>query len=419
MQGLPASFMTELVLRHLCRKGELPLLGLARQLGLRVPVVDPLLQQMRSLALVEVPRRGTLDGDISYTLTDAGHRAAHLAFDTCQYVGPAPVTLDEYVAQVNEQAQQLQSVRAQGLQQALQGIVIAPELLPTLGSALNSGQAIYLHGHSGTGKTFLAEHLVRTLIGHIWLPHALYVDGEVVQVFDPIVHQRVAVAADRTLARDLAGDGRWVRCQRPVVMAGGELTLDTLDLGYDRHSRLHTAPPQLKANNGVFVIDDFGRQRASPSELMNRWIVPLDRRVDCLRLHTGTPFVVPFAVRVIFASNQAPSALVDPAFARRLGYKIEIRALNEARYREVVAQACERTGIPPDPQGIDYLVEVLHARSEQDFLPCIAFDVISKIADLDRYLDQPPQLTPELLDWAWLTYFGHGPSPDATDVPTH
>lgn len=421
VEGLPASFMTELVLRHLSRKGELKLFALAQQLGLRVSVVDPLLQQMRGLALVEVPRRGTLDGDISYALTDAGHRAARQAFDTCHYVGPAPVTLAEYVDQVNEQAQQQPAVRADRLQQALQGMVIAPELLPTLGSALNSGKAIYLHGHSGTGKTFLAEHLVRTMQGPIWVPHAIYIDGEVVQVFDPIVHRRVPVAAvpERTLARERCTDGRWVRSERPVVIAGGELTLDTLDLAYDPHTRLHNAPPQLKANNGIFVIDDFGRQRASPTELMNRWIVPLDRHVDVLRLNTGIPFVVPFAVRVIFSSNQAPGALVDPAFARRLGYKLHIQALSADRYREVVAQACARTGVPPDPAGIDYLVEVLHPRSDQDFYPCIPFDVISKIADLDRYLDQPPRLTPELLDWAWRTYFGHEHAPAVTDVPKH
>lgn len=406
--GLPASFVTDLTLRHFARKGELRLFTVAQHLGLPVPEVDDLLTQMRSLALLEVPRRGTLEGDISFTLTEAGHRMARMAFEKCQYIGPAPVPLPDYVAQVREQAQHLAPVKAARLEQVLQDMVIDPALLPTLGSALNSGKAIYLHGDSGTGKTFLAEHLVRTLEGHIWVPHAVYVDGEVVQVFDPLVHKRVTPSPvpDRKLTRDLSADGRWVRSERPVVIAGGELTLDTLDLEYDPHTRLHNAPPQLKANNGIFVIDDLGRQRASPAELMNRWIVPLDRHVDYLALSSGTKFAVPFDVRVIFSSNLAPDELVDPAFARRLGYKIEIQPLNATRYRRVVEQACQRTGVPADKESIDYLIGTLHRRDARPFHPCVPYDVISKIADLDRYLDQPARMSPERLDWAWQAYFG-------------
>lgn len=418
--GLPASFVTDLALRHLARKGELKLYALAQQLGLAVPEVDPLLNQMRGLGLLEVPRRGTLDGDISYALTEAGQRMARLAFDKCQYAGPVPVTLADYVAQVKDQAQRRKPLRAERLRHALRDLVISPYLLPTLGSALNSGKAVYLHGDSGTGKTFLAEHLVRTLEGHVWVPHAVYVDGEVVQVFDPIVHKRVTLAPvpQGTLARDLSADGRWVRSEPPVVMAGGELTLETLDLSYNAHTRLHTAPPQLKANNGIFVIDDFGRQRVSPSELMSRWIVPLDRQLDYLTLSNGTKFAVPFDVRVIFSSNQDPQALVDPAFARRLGYKIRLKALPVDRYRDVVLQACARAGVPPDPAGIDHLVCTLHARERRPFYPCVPYDVISKIADLDRYLDQPARLTPELLDWAWHTSFGQPGVPGDALVST-
>jgi len=413
VQGLPASFVTDLALRHFARKGEIKLYVLAQQLGVPVSEMASLLAQMRSLALLEVPRRGTLEGDISYALTDAGQRMARLAFDKCQYVGPAPVTLSEYVNQVKEQAAHQKPVTAARLQQALMQLVFAPSLLPTLGSALNSNMAVFLYGDSGTGKTFLAERLVRTLEGHVWVPHAVYVDGEVVQVFDPTVHKRVPLAAvpEHSPSRDLSSDGRWVRCERPVVMAGGELTLDTLDLAYDAHTRLHTAPPQLKANNGIFVVDDLGRQRTSPAELMNRWIVPLDRQVDYLTLNSGTKFAVPFAVRVIFASNLSPSALVDPAFARRLGYKIRIDPLSAEHYRVVVLQACERSGVSSDAASIDHLIEMLHARTGRPFYPCIPFDVISKIADRERYYDQPARLSPALLDWAWHTYFGDETAP--------
>ena len=406
--SLPPSFLTDLTLRHFSRLGELKLYEVAQHLGLPVPKVDDLLTHMRSLALLEVPRRGAFEGDVSYALTDAGQRQARLAFEKCQYVGAAPVTLPEYVAQVREQSQHLAPVRAARLLQAMGDLVIAPALLPTLGSALNSGKAIYLHGDSGTGKTYLAEHMVKALEGHIWVPHAVYVDGEVIQVYDPIVHRRVALAAvpERGLVRELSADGRWVRTERPVVIAGGELTLDMLDLQYDPYTRLHVAPPQMKANNGIFVVDDLGRQRVSPRELMNRWIVPLDRHVDYLALNRGAKFSVPFDVRVVFSSNLAPDELVDPAFARRLGYKIHLAPLDAHAYRIVVAQACAHTGVPPDLAGIDYLVNTLHLRDAQPYLPCLPFDVISKIADRARYLEEPARMTPELLEWAWCTYFG-------------
>jgi DNA-binding MarR family transcriptional regulator len=406
--SLPAAFLTDLALRHFARLGELKLVQIAQHLGLPVPTVDGLLTNMRKLGLLEVPRRGDLEGDVSYALTDTGQRLARLAYEKCNYVGPAPVTLPEYVARAGEQSRHLVPVRAARLQQAMGDLVIDPVMLPTLGSALNSGKAIYLYGASGAGKTYLAEHLVKTLEGHIWVPHAIYVDGEVIQVYDPIVHRAVPVTAAPAhgLTREMTIDGRWVRTERPVVVAGGELTLDMLDLAYDAHTRLHSAPPQMKANNGIFVVDDLGRQRVSPHELMSRWIVPLDRRVDYLALNTGTKFSVPFDVRVVFSSNLAPEELVDPAFARRLGYKIHLFPMNAQSYRTVVAQACARSGVPPDPTGIDYFVNTLHMRNLQPYLPSLPFDVISKIADRAHYLDEAPRMTPEILDWAWANYFG-------------
>lgn len=417
--GLPQSFLVELALRHFTRQGEMKLARAAQLLGLGVPLVGALLQHMRELSLLEVPRRGQLDGDMSYAMTDAGQRQAQLAFEKCHYTGPAPVALADYIAQVKAQGRSQATVQAEVLVRAMQGMVVDAALLPTLGAALNSGKAIYLYGGSGVGKTMLAEHMVKTLEGHIWIPHAIYVDGEVIQVFDPIVHRPVAdggqaqalldgeAELEPSLERGTAADGRWVRAHRPVVIAGGELTLETLDLAYDGHTRVHVAPPQMKANNGIFVVDDLGRQRVSAHALMDRWIVPLDRHLDYLRLQTGAKFAVPFDVRVVFSSNMSPEELVDAAFARRLGYKLHLQPMAEAHYRAVVAQACARTGVPTDAQGIDHLVHGLHVRSGQPFMPCVPFDVISKIADRARYLGQPPRMTPELLDWAWHAYFGH------------
>lgn len=404
---LPEAFLMELTLRHFSRLGELKLFEVAELLGMSAATIDVLLSHMRGLQLLEVPRRGAFEGDVSYALTEAGQRQARLAFEKCHYVGPAPVTLAEYTTQVALQNEGLTAVKAPQLKRAMGDLVVDAAMLPALGSAMNSSKAMYLFGDSGTGKTYLAEHLVKTLEGSIWVPHAIFVQGEVIQVFDPVVHQRVEVpAGERSLARDLGADGRWVQARRPVVIAGGELTLDALELEYDSHTRVHVAPPQLKANNGIFVIDDLGRQRVSPRELMNRWIVPLDRHVDYLNLRAGGKFMVPFDVKVIFSSNLAPEELVDPAFARRLGYKIHLDPLDAAGYRTVIAQACQRTGVRPDPAAIDFLVNTLHPLHGQPYLPCVPFDIISKIADRARYLEQPSEMRPELLEWAWHMYFG-------------
>lgn len=420
--GLPEAFLTELALRHFARRGELRMVAMARLLGVGVPATDALLNRMRALQLLEVPRRGSLEGDVSYALTDGGHRQARLAMDKCQYVGPAPVMLAEYVAQVRRQTQGVAAVKAGDLRQALGDLVIDEALLPSLGGALNSGKAVYLHGESGSGKTYLAEHLVKTLRGQIKVPHAVYVEGEVVQVYDPTVHRAAAAphagGDGRGLALEVDIDGRWVRIERPVVVAGGELTLAMLDLQYDPHTRVHVAPPQMKANNGIFVVDDLGRQRVAPRELMNRWIVPLDRQVDYLGLHSGVKFELPFDVKVVFSSNLSPEQLVDPAFARRLGYKIHVPPLAPAQYRVVIAQACARAGVPADAAAIDHLIDTLHPRHGQAYYPCIPHDVIGKLADRARYLEEPPHMTPELIEWAWTLYFGAGNGAAPADPAT-
>ncbi|NMM20019.1 MAG: ATP-binding protein [Rhodoferax sp.] len=420
-KGLPDAFLVELLLRHFSRMGELRLFEISQRLALSASRIETLLTHMRTLKLVEVPRRGAMEGDVSYALTELGHTQAKLASEKCQYVGPAPVTLDEYVSMVRDQSLRLHPTTVQRLKVAMGNLVIDEEMLPSLGSALNSGRAIYLYGPSGSGKTYLAEHLVKTLQGHIWVPHAIYVDSEVIQVFDPMVHRAVeeSTLTERSLSRDAAPDGRWVRIERPVVITGGELTLQMLELEFDNLSHVYVAPPQMKANNGIFVIDDLGRQRISPRELLNRWIGPLDRHVDYLSLHTGGKFEVPFDVTVIFSSNLTPDELTDAAFARRLGYKILIGALSQTGYREVIAQACQRVGMEFDTEVVDFMIDHLHPSYEQAYLPCIPYDVISKIRDRARYLGQVPRLTPELIEWAWKMYFGAGDQPQRQVVRNH
>jgi energy-coupling factor transporter ATP-binding protein EcfA2 len=406
--GLPDVLIVDLVLRHLLRAGDSLLVDLSRRMGLSRLRMDALLKHVRALNLVKVSRCGDVEGDVSFVLTDLGRMQARVAVDKCQYVGPAPVTLDEYVGMVHRQSMGLQATTALQLKAAMGDLVLDEDLLSNLGSALNSGKAIYLHGPSGSGKTYLAEHLVKTLRGQIWIPHAIQVDGEIIQVFDQRVHRVVKPSETErlSLSRNVALDGRWILTERPIVMTGGELTLRMLELEFDPVSRIYVAPPQMKANNGIFVVDDLGRQRVSPHELLNRWIFPLDRHVDYLGLHTGAKFQIPFDVMVIFSSNLTPDELTDPAFARRLGYKIPIKALSSMAYRVVVAQACMRIGAEFDQRAVDHLVEHLHPSHRQDYLPCIPYDVISKIRDRARYLGQELHLTPELMEWAWQMYFG-------------
>lgn len=408
---LPEPMLIELILRHLARAGELRAGEIAHRLGVALSVIDPTLGFLRTEKLVEVPRRGSFDADVSYQLTDAGRARAGEAFDKCRYVGPAPVSLADYVAQVQRQSVKGMRIDRARIRASLGDAVCPEPLLDRLGAALNSGRSIYLYGPSGTGKTYLAERLVKVANGPILVPYAIHVDGEIVQVFDPLVHVPIEEpAGGALLERQSNGDRRWVRTRRPVVVTGGELSIEMLDLEFDAHSRFYIAPPQLKANNGMMVLDDLGRQRVPARELMNRWIVPLDRQVDYLALHTGTKFRVPFDVSIVFSSNLTPAEIGDPAFLRRLGYKIHLGPLDEDGYREVCRQACARAGLPYEAAMADYLIGELHAADRLPLYATVPYDVIGKLRDRAVFLGEAPRFDRESLRWAWNLYF----APDET-----
>lgn len=410
--GLQEPFFIALLLRHLFAGGEQRGGDLAARLHLPLAVLDPALSFLRAERLVEVLRRGSFDADVVWGLTDAGKARAGEAMERCRYVGPAPVTLADYCARVQAQSQRTQRVDAAGLRAALGSAVIADETLADIGAALNSDRALFIYGPAGTGKTYLAERFGGVLTGAIWVPHAVVVDGDVIQVFDPMTHRPVEQpVGGASLERVSPGDARWVRVRRPVTIVGGELTLEMLELQFEQVSRFYVAPPQMKANNGMLVIDDLGRQRVTPRELMNRWIVPLSRQVDYLALHTGTKFVMPFDVKVVFSSNLSPDALGDPAFARRLGYKLRLGAMHASDYREVIRQACERAGVAYHDAGAEHLMDGLHRRLRMPFYATVAHDVIGKLRDRAAFRGVEPVLDPEGLDWAWGVYF-------ATDAPT-
>lgn len=404
--NLPESMLIEILLRLLSRSGELRAADIAERLGVALSVLDPTLAFLRAERLVEVPRRGSFDADVVYALTELGRRRALDAFEKCRYVGPLPVALSDYVARVRLQSARGHAVDRAAVRQALGDAVVADNLLVRLGTALNSGRSVYIYGPSGSGKTYLASRMVRVATGTVWVPHAVHVDGEIIQVFDPLVHEPVApAAAVSVLEKKKAHDRRWMETRRPVVVTGGELTLDMLDLQLDPHARFYTAPPQLKANNGLMILDDLGRQRVPVRDLMNRWIVPLDRNLDYLALHTGAKFEVPFDVTVFFSSNLSPNEIGDPAFLRRLGYKILVGPLEEAGYREVVRQACNRAGLEGADFAAEFLVRVMHAENRLPLYATIPYDVVSKLRDRASYLGEAPRVDAESLRWAWNLYF--------------
>lgn len=406
--GLPFVFVVDLTLKTLFHTGSMRLWAISEHMKLPIATIQPIIDFLRTEGLCEVARRDpdAPNADISFQLSGAGRSRAAAALQKCQYVGPAPVSLDAYVAQVECQHLAQGPVTRQALDAAFAGIVTQDNLTEDLGAALNSGRALLLYGPSGSGKTFAAEHLMQTLGGLIYVPHAILVDNDVIQVFDPLVHLPPPVAKpDGSHGRWVATDARWVMCQRPVVLTGGELTLSMLDLQFDSQSRFYVAPPQVKANNGMFIIDDLGRQLVTPHDLMNRWIVPLDRRVDHFVLHTGKKFRLPFHVHVVFSSNLRPSDLSDEAFLRRLGYKIYIGAVDADKYRAIFIQACGRAAVPYDEAAFDFLLHECHERDGKALLACTPYDIVSMVKDRATYIGEPVRLTEAMLRWAWRTYF--------------
>ena len=405
--GLDFAFLVELLAKVLFVRGQMRLTDLVDHVKLLPGVLGPVLEFMRAEKLCEVVRRGESDGATIFALTDVGRMRAEDFRRRSQYAGPAPVSLQAYVQQVQSQAVGNMGVTREHLQRAFAGIVVKETLLEQYGAAMNSGRAIFIYGPAGSGKTYIAERLVNLLSGAIAVPHAIMVGGEVIQVFDPLVHEPVEHGEGKSTSLDRGAikDARWLLCRRPVVMTGAELTLAMVDLDFDERTHFYHAPPQVKANNGLFIIDDLGRQLVSAQDLMNRWIVPLDRRIDYLALHTGQKFMVPFDVIVVFSSNLPPAdLLVDEAFLRRLGYKIYMGALEPTAYTEIFRQVCDQFGIPCSEQGVTHLLE-RHRLESRPLLACLPRDILGQVRDHARFNGVAPEMSKERLDWAWDNYF--------------
>jgi predicted ATPase with chaperone activity len=410
--GLSAQFLIELLSKILFLRGQMRLLDLVSYLKLPSSVLEPLLEFMRKEHICEFARNAGAEMSVVYKLTEVGRLRSQDYLNKSQYVGPAPVSLPAYIKQVKEQSVANMLVTHEQLKKAFSSIVVKESVLKQFGAAMNSGGAIFVYGPSGSGKTFIAEHLAGLLTGDVAIPHAIAVDGEVIQVFDPLTHVSLLSGNSRDndgldFDRRMATDARWVMCHRPVIKAGGELTLAMLDLDFDESARFYQAPPQIKANNGLLIIDDLGRQLAPAIDIMNRWIVPLDRHVDYLALHTGKKFSIPFDVIVVFSTNLLPSQLADEAFLRRLGYKIYVGPMAVEDYRKITVQVCGELNIAFDEDSFNYLLQQCHEKNDQPLSACIPRDILEQIRDISRYEGQLPVMSKGMLDWAWNNYFAH------------
>lgn len=402
--GLDVTILGELATRLLLQRGRMRVDRAAEVLCLPISVSSEVLEILRAQRLVQVAGHGGVGSEVEYELTEAGRSFARDALDRCQYVGPAPVSLAAYQEMVARHSVRQQCLDAASVRAAFADVVVDPDVLDQMGAAMNSGRAVLVYGPAGSGKTFLAERLAALLPGEVLVPYAISVGGEIIQIFDPLIHHPLdAVRGSGLIRRD--EDTRWQRCRRPVVIAGGELTLPMLDLQFDPAARFYQAPPHVKANGGLFVVDDLGRQLVSPRELMNRWIVPLDRSRDHLSLHSGFRFVVPFDLAVIFSTNLQPDDLADEAFLRRFGYKVHLGPMPRADYRRIFEQACEQSGVVFDGTAFDWLLAERHEPQERPLLACYPRDLVGRIRDFARYEGAAPVASRAALDRAWWTYF--------------
>jgi hypothetical protein len=364
---------------------------------------------MRAERLIEVKgSEGSGTAGYRYSLTDLGRDRARQYLDANQYVGPAPVPLDAYTRQMKRVAEARGYVDRERLRQGFSHLVVSPAVLDQLGPAVNAGKAVFLYGPPGNGKTVIAEGMGRALGGDMYVPYAVDVDGQTITVYDPVVHESLETSASDDGASVLhvaPRDRRWVRTRRPVVMVGGELTLEMLDMTFNPISKFHEAPLQWKANGGVLLVDDFGRQRMRPEDLLNRWIVPLESRVDYLTLHNGRKIQVPFDVLTAFATNLDPKSLADEAFLRRIPYKIPIEDPTVEQFTRIFEMNCQNRNLRFHQVMVAYLQRRHYEPNNRPLRACHPRDLLDQVTALCRYRGMDPVISRELLDAACRAYF--------------
>jgi hypothetical protein len=406
--GLAESTIEHLILKILYTRGELYGGDLSRAIGLMFSVIQDILEVLKLQHLVSV-KRSLGVGNVSaiFVLSDAGHKRARELMEADRYVGTAPVSLEQYAAVVKLQKLPQGWLTKEALAKAFQGLVVTENTISQIGPAISSGTSLLVYGKPGDGKSALIEALANLDGAPIFVPHAIECQGNVIQVFDPVYHQAIEEEEPSVLSfsREVSHDRRWVKCKRPFIMSGGELSLDMLDLRYNQTSKIYEAPFQLKANNGIYLIDDFGRQRATPAEVLNRWIVPMERRVDYLGFLSGGKMSVPFETFLVFSTNLNPAALGDEAFLRRMQYKLLLRGPAENEFIRIFESYCSGRGLTCPREMVMRFVKKFYRDTGKVFRRCQPRDVLSHAIDLIQFERLPFELTEQLLDRAFESCF--------------
>ncbi len=397
--GLSDAVLCALALKQVAALVNPTTASVAEGMHLSWAITEELLRQIYRENLIDIRSQG-LPGTTRYAMLDHGWERLTQVQRQCGYVGPTPVALADYTHMMQLQAIPFRPASTETVREAFRDLVLPESLLQTLGCVINSRSSLFLTGLPGTGKTAISERMNTALFGFIWVPYAIEIDGQIIRLFDSHCHRQVPQKASA-----IEHDRRWVEIERPLIMVGGELTLENTDLAWSEATRSYEAPFQLKSNGGTLVIDDFGRQRVAARDLLNRWIMPLERRVDFLTLNSGKKIEVPFEQLVIFSTNIEDKELVDEAFLRRMGYRARLEPPSSEAYAEIFKRAASRRGIALDTVCLDYVLRryVSEARLMKS---CEPRDLINRVSDICLFEGSEPRLTPELLDLAWRNYFG-------------
>jgi predicted ATPase with chaperone activity len=393
--GISESLVLDLMLRRLLIEGYSSIAGIAKSLRLSHRIVDLVFKHMRSQQLVEV--KGMIGNDYSFTLSGAGKQLAGERFQISQYAGACPVSLSDYLNATKVQAAQVQ-VDRKILRAAFSDLIVTDRMLDQLGPAIISQNSIFVYGPTGNGKTSLAERMLRVYKDAVLIPYSVEVDNQIISLYDPVVHQPIESDDDEI-------DPRWLLCKRPCIVVGGELIPSMLELRLDEASGIYAAPLQMKANNGILIIDDFGRQLMSPRDLLNRWIVPLDRHVDYLTLRYGVKFQIPFELMVVFSTNLEPADLADEAFLRRIHNKIYVEAVDAASFDQIFGRVVAARQIQAEPDSAEYLRKLCLREGRSELRACYPADICNILLSIGRYEGRGPIMTKSEMERAASLYF--------------
>ncbi len=403
---IPIAVLENLLMKHLAASPKSDLIELTRLMGISSNLVERLVEVLKRKALVEAYQPDVAySGQIRYGLSQQGMQEADTAFIKDAYLGPAPVSLQDYNEMVQRQDVRSNYVTRPDVTYALKDVMGAERLIPVLGPAINSGRALLLYGDAGTGKTYVATRILRSLGTSVYIPYAVYAAGNIIKLFSPQHHQPVAAETETLSAAIRHGhDKRWVLCERPSIQVGGELTMSMLEVNHSEHNKVWIAPLQMMANNGIFVIDDLGRQTMPVASLLNRWIVPMEYFYDYLSLPNGQQITVPFVLMLAFSSNLKPEKIADPAFLRRLGYKVEVHPLTLDEYRSLWEIMAGQRNLQLEELAFDRLLS-LHRQHQVGFYPCLPKDLVGISHDILFFEEASPVITPQVIEQAWELYF--------------